>query len=68
MGFYTAEFSASQNCFHVGDLDRTLAINRGNAMDKRSNDYQILAITKTMDEAQAYCKEFRKKQKDRRRA
>lgn len=68
MGFYAAEYSGSQNCFHVDSLDRALAMNRSNALDKRSNDYQILAITKTMDEAQAYCKEFRKKQKDRRRA
>ena len=68
MGFYVAEYSGSQNCFHVDSLNRALAMNRSNAMDKRSTDYMILVITETMDEAQAYCKEFRKKQQDRRRA
>lgn len=65
MGLFTAEYSASQNCFHVSDLERTLCINRGNALDRRSNDYQILAITKSMDEAQEYCKAFREKMKQR---
>lgn len=68
MGFYVAEYSVNQHSFHVDDLARALAMNRRNALDKLSNDYMILAITKTMDEAQAYCKEFRKKQQDWRRA
>ena len=68
MGFYAAEYSGSQNCFHVDSLARALAMNRGNALEKRSNDYQILQIFESIDEAQAFCKEFRKKQQDRRRA
>lgn len=60
--YYVAEYSASQNCFHVDTLQRVLRLNRANALGQRSVDYQIIAICSTDDEAMDVCREFRKEQ------
>lgn len=65
MGLYTAEYSASQDCFHADSLQKVLRMNRKNALEKRSNDYEIIAITESLDEALAVCKAFREKQNQR---
>lgn len=58
--YYTAEYSASQNCFHVDTLQRVLRLNRANALGQRSVDYQIIAICNSDDEAMDVCRKFRK--------
>lgn len=60
--YYTAEYSASQDCFHVDSLDHVLRMNSINALKKRSVDYQIIAICSSDDEAMDVCRKFRKEQ------
>ena len=62
MEYFTAEYSAEQDCFHVDTLSRVLSMNRKNALEKRSVDYQIIAITESDDEALKACRDFREKQ------
>ena len=62
MAYFTAEYSASQDCFHVDTLSHAISMNRGNALEKRSNDYQIIAITESDNEALKVCRDFREKQ------
>lgn len=62
MAYFTAEYSARQDCFHVDTLSRVLSMNRKNALEKRSVDYQIIAITESDDEALKACRDFREKQ------
>lgn len=62
MAYFTAEYSAEQDCFHVDTLSRVLSMNRKNALEKRSVDYQIIAITESDDEALKACRDFRDKQ------
>lgn len=61
--YFTAEYSASQNCFHVDSLAHVLQINRKNALIKNSVDYQIIAICGSDDEAMDYCRKFKQQQK-----
>lgn len=62
MAYFTAEYSAEQDCFHVDTLSRVLSMNRKNALEKRSVDYQIIAITDSAEEAQRICRDLREKQ------
>jgi hypothetical protein len=60
--YYTAEYSASQDCFHVDSLENVLRLNAINALNKRSLDYQIIAICSSDDEAMDFCRKFKKEQ------
>lgn len=62
MEYFTAEYSAKQDCFHVSTLSHVLSINRKNALKKLSNDYEIIGITTSDDEALKVCRDFREKQ------
>lgn len=60
--YFVAEYSASQNSFHVDELRHVLQINRMNARSRNSVDYQIIAICGSDDEALDYCRRFKKRQ------
>ena len=64
-GLYVAEYSASQGCFHVDTLQRTLRLNQANALEQRSLDYQIIAICSSDDEAMEFCNQFKQRQRQR---
>lgn len=51
MELWTVEWSSSQGCFHIDPLKRTLERNLMAFIEKRSNDYQILVLAKSQDEA-----------------
>jgi hypothetical protein len=59
----SVEFSASQNCFHIDELKYVLTMNQQNAMRRNSNDYQIIALVETDEEADEFVEEFRKRQR-----
>lgn len=59
--YYAAEYSVSQNCFHVDTLQRVLRLNQTNALGQRSVDYQIIAICTSEDKAMDICQKFREK-------
>lgn len=56
---YTVEFSLSQGAWHVDRLERTLQINRENTLSRNTaNDYRILALFETDEEADKFIDEF----------
>ena len=57
--FYTIEYSASQKCFHIDTLSNVLKINRMNCVSQNSNDYQIIDICGSFEEAERALKKFR---------
>lgn len=62
MSYWTAEYSAKQDCFHVDMLERVLTMNQENALKKNSNDFIILGIFDDVDEADKFCTRFRHSQ------
>lgn len=60
--FYAVEYSARQDCFHVDELGHVLQMNRMNARNRNSVDYQIIAICTSDAEALDYCRRFKKRQ------
>ena len=57
--FYTIEYSASQGCYHIDTLSNVLKMNRMNCVSQNSNDYQIIDICGSYEEAERALKEFR---------
>lgn len=57
--FYTIEFSADQKCFHIDTLSNVLKMNRMNCICQNSNDYQIIDICGSFEEAERALIEFR---------
>lgn len=59
---FVADYSATQDCFHADTLKNALNNNRRNARDKRSVDYEIIAIVGSLDDALDFCDAFRERQ------
>jgi len=57
---YVSEYSAMQNTFHYDPLYAVITRNKKMIAEGISNDYQIIGIFDTADEAIKYNKEFRK--------
>jgi hypothetical protein len=56
---WVVEWSQSQACFHVEEMEKTLDRNRQAYHAGRSSDYQILAIVKDQDDAHRTITELR---------
>ena len=52
---WCVEYSPVQGAFHVDTLERALDINRQTVEEGRVPGYVILAITRTHEEARAFC-------------
>lgn len=48
---YVIEYSVRQDCFHVASLKETLETNLRTATNFIDNDYRILALCETSEEA-----------------
>ena len=59
--YYVAEYSIEQNCFHIEQLNDLLKINIEAALSKKHNDYQMIGIFETYDEASDYIEKVRPK-------
>lgn len=58
---WVVEYSVKQNCFHVTTLEDALKINWETAIKKIDNDYRILSITSSFEDANNLADELRKK-------
>ena len=58
---WSVEYSISQDCFHVDDLDCVIQRNLQRVFEKGGADYKIIGIFNTQDEACEYAKVCRKK-------
>ena len=48
------EFSGSQKCFHITDLQEMVIRNIGNATLRKQTDYMPIYISETRDDADAF--------------
>jgi len=62
---WSVEYSISQDCFHVDDLERILKSNTVDMFLKHENDYKIIAIFETQKEANEFADECRRKIEER---
>ena len=60
----TLEYSARQDCFHISTLDAILKINIRNTINKVDNDYKIVGLFETQQEASKMAEKLRKKQEE----
>lgn len=61
---YTVEHSVKQQCFHISDLDTILKTNiRNTIQNEVVNDYKIIALKRSYEEAEEFIKEIKKKMK-----
>lgn len=59
---YTVEHSVKQQCFHISDLDTILKTNiRNTIQNEVINDYKIIAITDTYEEAENFIEKIKEK-------
>lgn len=59
---WSVEYSISQDCFHVDDLENVLKINTSDMISKNNwTDYKIIGIFNTQEEATEYASECRRK-------
>lgn len=52
----SVEYSKKQKCLHVDDLQKVLKINREKFFTNEENDWEIIGIFKTMEEAELFAK------------
>ena len=61
---YTLEYSKKQKCFHEDELERTLKLNWRNFIKDEDNDWTIIGVFETMEEADEFfdkhCKMIKK--------
>lgn len=50
----SVEYSKSQKCLHVDDLQKVLKINREKFLLNQVNDWEIIAVFETMEEADKF--------------
>lgn len=61
---YTVEHSVKQQCFHISDLDTILKTNiRNTIQNEVVNDYKIIALKRSYEEAEEFIKEIEKRMK-----
>lgn len=58
----TVEYSSTQKCFHVDDLEKVLSLNMTNALHRQTNDYQIIGIFQDDQAADKFIAEFKRRQ------
>lgn len=58
---WSVEYSISQDCFHVDDIDYVIQRNLKRTLFGGGADYQIIAICDTQEEADNFASECRKK-------
>jgi hypothetical protein len=56
---FVAEYSVSQDAFHVSTLGHSIETNRRMIVEKAKNDYQIFWLFETGEEANAACDKMR---------
>ena len=52
---YTVEYSPSQRCMHLDELDRVIEINLRKFITKQENDWMLIGVFKTEKEASEFC-------------
>lgn len=52
---YTVEYSKIQKCFHQDELEHVVSLNYRKFVEKAENDWQIIGIFRTMEEAEKFC-------------
>lgn len=60
LDYYVAEYSALQNCFHCDKLKDAIFNNLSTINNKIVNDYKVIGIFKTLDEALECNKQLKK--------
>ena len=58
---YTLEYSHEQDALHIDEFDHVIKRNNKMLEEKKYNDYKIIGIFDTYDEALKASKEFRDK-------
>lgn len=53
---YTVEYSPSQNCLHFDELQRVININARKFLMNQNNDWTIIGVFETVEEADKFCK------------
>jgi len=59
MESWVAEYSVSQDCFHIVELRETIVHNRDSMLENIGNDYRIIAICADRDEALYVTQKYR---------
>ena len=54
----SVEYSKSQKCLHVDDFQKVLKINREKFLLDKDNDWEIIAVFETMEEADEFSKKI----------
>ena len=54
----SVEYSKSQKSLHVDDLQKVLKINREKFLLDKDNDWEIIAVFETMEEADEFSKKI----------
>ncbi len=62
MHYVTVEYSANGNNFHVSSVGDILKMNRYNALRKQTNDYQLIALCETVEQANEFVAHFKQLQ------
>lgn len=62
MEIWVVEYSKTQGCFHVTTLEDSVEKNRRMYDNDANNDYQIIALADTFEEAHEIARELRKQE------
>jgi hypothetical protein len=57
-GLWTVEWSEEQGCFHTQEADTRLLENIHNFLTKRQNQYHIIGILNSYNEAKAFIQDM----------
>ena len=61
---YVVEYSKNQDCFHITTLDDSIKKNRKMFEENTPNDFQIIALVNSYEDAKATATFLRKKYKE----
>lgn len=55
---YSVEYSKNQKCLHVDELQRALKVNKEKFLLNKDNDWEIIGVFETMEEADKFSDEM----------
>jgi len=62
---YFVEYSNTQKCFHINDIETMIEQNRKNALENGSSDYFCIGMYFTYEQAEEFIKKFKKRLEER---
>lgn len=58
---FSVEYSESQKCLHVDDITKTIQTNRRKMVSNMENDWSIIGLFVTLEEAEDFAKRVKNK-------